>query len=68
MEEGVIEVDSIKPIEFHDITEQLVRESGFPSLSDLIKVAKHGKGKNIFLVRFHYLPPRPMRRGQRRPA
>jgi hypothetical protein len=24
---------------------------------DLLKVAKHGKGENIYLVRFHYVPP-----------
>ncbi len=25
---------------------------------DLLKIAKHGKGENVYLVRFHYLPPR----------
>jgi hypothetical protein len=34
----------------------LARESGFLGLVDLLKVAKHGKGENIYLVRFHYLP------------
>jgi hypothetical protein len=24
---------------------------------DLLKVAKHGKGELIYLVRFHYVPP-----------
>ena len=24
---------------------------------DLLKVAKHGKGENVYLVRFHYVPP-----------
>jgi hypothetical protein len=24
---------------------------------DLLKVAKHGKGEIIYLVRFHYVPP-----------
>jgi hypothetical protein len=57
MEEGEIEVDSIEPIGFPDITPQLARESGFLGLIDLLKVAKHGKGQNIYLVRFHYLPP-----------
>ena len=40
MEEGAIEVDSIKPI-------------GFP---------------DVYLVRFHYLPPRAKRPSQRKPA
>ena len=61
MEEGQIEVDSIKPIGFPDITPELARESGFLGLIDLLKVAKHGKGENIYLVRFHYVPPRRRR-------
>jgi hypothetical protein len=55
MEEGEIEVDSIEQIGFQEITPQLARESGFLGLIDLLKVAKHGKGENIYLVRFHYL-------------
>jgi len=58
MEEGEIEIDSIQPIGFPDITPELARESGFLGLIDLLKVAKHGKGQNIYLIRFHYIPPR----------
>ena len=58
MEEGEIEIDSIDPIGFPDITPQLARASGFLGLIDLLKVAKHGKGDNIYLIRFHYIPPR----------
>jgi hypothetical protein len=58
MEEGEIEIDSITPIGFPDITPQLARGSGFLGLIDLLKVAKHGKGEHIYLVRFHYVPPR----------
>jgi hypothetical protein len=68
MEEGAIEVDLIKPIGFPDITPELARESGFLGVIDLLKVAKHGKGENIYLVRFHYVPPRVKRPSQRRPA
>ena len=68
MEEGEIEVDSIQPIGFPDITPALARESGFLGLIDLLKIAKHGKGQNIYLVRFHYVPPRTKRPGQRKPA
>ena len=71
MEEGEIEVDSIQPIGFPDITPQLVRASGFLGVLDLLKVAKHGKGQNIYLVRFHYVRPRSSRikgSGQRKPA
>jgi hypothetical protein len=58
MEEGEIEVDSIQPIGYPDITPALARESGFLGLVDLLKVAKHGKGENIYLIRFHYVPPK----------
>jgi len=68
MEEGEIEVDSIQPIGFPDITPALARESGFLGIVDLLKVAKHGKGENIYLIRFHYVPPRVHRPGKRKPA
>ena len=58
MEEGEIEIDSIEPIGFPDITPQLARASGFLGVLDLLKVAKHGKGENIYLIRFHYVPPK----------
>jgi len=58
MEEGEIEVDSIEPISFQEITPALARESGFLGLIDLLKVAKHGRGENVYLVRFHFIPPR----------
>ena len=54
MEEGAIVVDSIELIGFPDITPELARESGFLGVLDLLKVAKHGKGEKIYLVRFHY--------------
>jgi len=57
MEEGEIEVDSVLPISLADITPELARESGFKGVVDLLKVAKHGKGENVYLVRFHYVPP-----------
>src|ERR1700690_2202438 len=61
MGEGEIEVDSITPIGFPDITPELARESGFLGVVDLLKIAKHGRGENIYLVRFHYVPPRRKR-------
>ncbi len=57
MEEGEIEVDSVLPINLADITPELARESGFKGVVDLLKVAKHGRGENVYLVRFHYVPP-----------
>jgi hypothetical protein len=61
MEEGKIEVDSIEAIGFLDITPELARESGFLGVLDLLKVAKHGRGEKIYLVRFHFVPPRPLK-------
>ena len=57
MGDGEIEVDSLELIGLPDITPLLARESGFLGVLDLLKVAKHGKGENIYLVRFHYVPP-----------
>jgi hypothetical protein len=57
MEEGEIEVVSILPISLADISPELARESGFKGVVDLLKIAKHGRGENIYLVRFHYVPP-----------
>ena len=57
MEEGEIEVDSILPIGLADITPDLARASGFKGVVDLLKVAKHGAGENVYLVRFHFVPP-----------
>src|ERR1700726_540458 len=66
MEEGGIEIDSIEPMGFPDIAPELARESGFLGVLDLLKVAKHGRGENIYLIRFHYVRPRAKRIGQRK--
>jgi hypothetical protein len=57
MDDGEIEVDSVLPITLADITPELARASGFKGIVDLLKVAKHGPGENVFLVRFHFIPP-----------
>lgn len=69
MEEGEIEVDAVLPITYADITPAIARASGFKGVVDLLKVAKHGRGENVYLVRFHYVPPRASglpRRGRAR--
>jgi hypothetical protein len=68
MEQGQIQVDSIQPIGFPDIPPELARESGFLGVLDLLNVAKHGRGQNIYLIRFHYVRPRLKRMGQRKSA
>ena len=57
MDEGHIVVDSVASIGMADITDDLARESGFNSADDLIETADHGGGDNVYLIRFHYLPP-----------
>jgi hypothetical protein len=55
MDDGHVVVDSIEKIRQKDITRDLARESGFDSVAQLMQIAKHGKGENIYLIRFHYL-------------
>ena len=57
MGDGHIVVDSIEPIEMSDVTEALAHQSGFPSVDDLLRIARHGRGDNVYLIRFHYLRP-----------
>ncbi|MGB9029344.1 MAG: ASCH domain-containing protein [Acidobacteriaceae bacterium] len=59
MEGGAIEIDSIETIGLPDITPELARASGFLGVLDLLKVAQHGRGQTIYLIRFHYVPPSP---------
>ena len=55
MGDGAIEVDAIREISMDDITPQLARKSGFNGVVDLLKIAKHGRGENVYLVEFHYI-------------
>lgn len=57
MDDGHVVVDSITAITVSDITDDLARESGFESAEDLLRTARHGAGDEVFLIRFHYLPP-----------
>ena len=66
VDEGHIVVDSITPMALGDITYGLARESGFESVEDLLSVAKHGRGTNVYLIRFHYLRPGEWERSDKR--
>ncbi|MFN7980906.1 MAG: hypothetical protein U0Q11_03535 [Vicinamibacterales bacterium] len=57
LDDGHIVIDSIEEIEERDITDALAVESGFRDRADLMGVAKHGAGTNVYLIRFHYLAP-----------
>ena len=51
---GFIEVKSIRQIALGDITPALARRSGFAGVVDLLKIAKHGAGENVYLIDFQY--------------
>ena len=57
MDEGHVVVDAVVPIALSDITDDLAGESGFESVEALLQIARHGSGDQVYLIRFHYLPP-----------
>jgi hypothetical protein len=57
VDDGHIVVDSIEPMRRSELTPDLARESGFATVEDLLRIAKHGSGDRMYLIRFHYLPP-----------
>lgn len=59
LDEGYVVVDTVRQIEFGDITPVMARESGFAGVADLLKTAKHGAGETVFLIGFHYEPADP---------
>jgi hypothetical protein len=51
---GAVHVTAIRQITLEHITPELARRSGFQGVVDLLKVAKHGPGENVYLVEFEY--------------
>jgi hypothetical protein len=51
---GFVEVTKMRQIALSDITPALARKSGFAGVVDLLKVAKHGSGENVYLIDFRY--------------
>lgn len=58
---GHIVVTALLEMELGDLSPALARRSGFTGLVDLLKVARHGPGRRIFLVEFRYVKPRSRR-------
>jgi hypothetical protein len=54
LEEGHIQVASIREIAWEDLSDKLARDTGFKNLIDLMKTAKHGSGQHVYYVRFRY--------------
>jgi hypothetical protein len=62
LDQGHIEVTSIREITWEDLDDRLARETGFKNLVDLMKTAKHGSGSHVYYVRFEFRQssaPRP---------
>ena len=51
---GEIEVTGLREIALEDVTPALARRSGFQGVVDLLKIAKHGSGENVYLIDFQY--------------
>ena len=52
---GWLHIDAMRPIGINDITPKMARECGFNGLVDLLKIAQHGAGTNVYLIDFHYV-------------
>jgi len=51
---GHVVVDSIMPIAITDISGEMARRSGFDGVVDLLKTARHGSGRKVYFITFHY--------------
>ena len=52
---GEIVVTKMFEISLADVTPELARSSGFVGVVDLLKVAKHGPGRRVFVIEFRYI-------------
>ena len=51
---GAVVVTALRRIALADVTPDLARRSGFAGVVDLLKVARHGAGDQVYLVEFAY--------------
>lgn len=63
MPPGQIEVTKLSEISLADVTPDLARRSGFSGVVELLKIAKHGTGRRVFLVEFRYIARAKVSRG-----
>ncbi len=54
-------VTSLLEMSLADVTPVLARRTGFAGVVELLKIAKHGPGRRVFLVEFRYVKPRARR-------
>ena len=55
---GEIIVTKMFEVSLADITPALARRSGFAGVVELLKVAKHGAGRRVFVIEFRYVKTR----------
>ena len=58
LQPGEIVVTNIFEISLADITPELARRTGFTGVVELLKVAKHGVGRRVYVIEFRYVDPR----------
>ena len=58
---GEIEVTRLSEVSLAEVTPELARRTGFAGVVELLKVAKHGPGRRVFIVEFRYITPRATR-------
>ena len=58
---GVVVVKKIFEVSLADVTPTLARDSGFAGVVELLKVARHGAGRRVFVIEFRYVAPRRTR-------
>jgi hypothetical protein len=56
---GYVEVTRIQHVDRGDVTDEIARATGFADLADLMGVAQHGAGSNVYLIDFVYEGPEP---------
>ena len=56
---GEIVVTKIFEVSLADVTPELARRSGFVGVVDLLKIAKHGAGRRVFVIEFRYVEAKP---------
>ena len=59
---GEIVVTKMFEIGLADITPELARSGGFVGVVDLLRVAKHGPGRRVFVIEFRYIARSSTRR------
>jgi len=58
---GAVRVTGVLETTVQEITPELARRSGFAGVVDLLKVARHGPGRRVFVVEFEYVPAQERR-------